>query len=103
MHEIQDFARNIAEAYRPMRIILFGSHAYGRATPDSDVDILVVLPDGGDPIGKAIEIGGAFDRSFPLDLIVRDPDVLRWRLDQHDWFLKEIIEKGKVLYEAADA
>ena len=35
-----------------------------------------------------------------LDLIVRDPDVLQRRIEQHDWFLIEITEKGRVLYEA---
>jgi predicted nucleotidyltransferase len=102
MGDIQAFAERIVEQFRPQRIILFGSHAYGTAGPDSDVDLLVVIPDGGRPLHKAAEIRRQVAAGFSLDLIVRDPDVLRWRIEQHDWFLKEIVEKGKVLYAAAD-
>lgn len=102
MADVQDLSDRIAREFRPERIILFGSHAYGKPGPNSDVDLLVVIPDGGDPIRKAIEIRTKFDIGFPLDLIVRDPEVLRWRIEQHDWFLKEIVEKGKVLHAAAD-
>jgi len=35
-------------------------------------------------------------------LVVRDPQDLRWRIEQHDWFLKEIVEKGKVLHATAE-
>lgn len=101
MADVQDLSDRIAREFRPERIILFGSHAYGNPGPNSDVDLLVVIPDGGDPIRKAIEIRTKFDIGFPLDLIVRDPEVLRWRIEQHDWFLKEIVEKGKVLHAAA--
>ena len=44
MEEIQTFARRIAEEFHPERIILFGSYAYGTPGPDSDMDLLVVLP-----------------------------------------------------------
>lgn len=40
---IRRLARQIAEKFRPQRIILFGSFAYGEPGPDSDVDILVVM------------------------------------------------------------
>lgn len=102
MGDIQAFADRIAQEFKPRRIILFGSHAYGTAGRDSDVDLLVVMPDGGRPLRKAAEICRRVAAGFVLDMIVRDPDVLRWRIEQHDWFLKEIVEKGKVLYAAAD-
>ena len=50
---------------------------------------------------KAAEISCAIERSFPLDLLVRDAQTLRRRIEQHDWFLMEIVERGEVLYEAA--
>ena len=40
----------IAEAFDPDRVVLFGSHARGTATSDSDVDLLVILPFEGRPI-----------------------------------------------------
>ena len=98
--KIQEFAGQVAAQFRPDRIILFGSYAYGSPTEDSDVDLLVVMPDGGDPLGTAAKIRRQIPRSFPLDLIVRDPEDLTWRIRQHDWFLKEAVEKGIVIHEA---
>ena len=97
MRVIRRFARQVAERFRPDKIILFGSHAYGTANEDSDVDLLVVMPTS-DEMNQAIRIILAFDPVFPLDLIVRTPENLQWRLAEEDWFLREVVEKGKVLY-----
>lgn len=43
-HAIRKFANQVARRFKPARIILFGSYAYGKPTPDSDVDLLVVMP-----------------------------------------------------------
>jgi predicted nucleotidyltransferase len=91
----------IAERFRPERIILFGSYAYGKPHKDSDVDILVVMP-ASDECNQAIRIRRMTDHPFPLDLIVRTPDDLQWRLSEGDWFMREIVSKGKVLYEQTD-
>ena len=89
--------------FRPRRIILFGSYADGRATAQSDVDLLVVMPHRGHPIHKAVEILDQLDPKFAIDLLVRSPAEVRRRLTQQDWFMRAVVEKGKVLYEAADA
>jgi predicted nucleotidyltransferase len=94
---ILDYARQVAEQFRPERIILFGSYAYGTPHKDSDVDILVVMP-AYDEINQAVRILEQTNSSFPLDLIVRTPDNLRWRLKEGDWFLREIVERGTILY-----
>jgi predicted nucleotidyltransferase len=44
MNAITEFSRRVAEEFSPEKIILFGSHAYGTPTEDSDVDLLVILP-----------------------------------------------------------
>ena len=88
---------------QPLRIILFGSYADGRATAQSDVDLLVVMPHRGHPIHKAVEILDQLDPKFAIDLLVRSPAEVRRRLTQQDWFMRAVVEKGKVLYEAADA
>jgi predicted nucleotidyltransferase len=97
---IRDYARQIAERFHPERIILFGSYAYGKPHKDSDVDILVVMP-AYDEINQAVRILEKTNSCFPLDLIVRTPHNLRWRLQEGDWFLREIVGKGTVLYEKA--
>src|SRR5689334_10818554 len=85
-HALRHFARQVAERFDPERIILFGSYAYGRPHADSDVDILVVMP-ARNEIDKAVQIWQAIDPPFALDLIVRTPHNLRWRLQEGDWFL----------------
>lgn len=99
--QIDDIATRIASSYHPERIILFGSYAYGHPSEDSDLDLLVVLPFDGRPVYKSIEILEMLHPTVPLDLIVRTPEQLASRLAQHDFFLHEIIQKGKVLYEAS--
>jgi predicted nucleotidyltransferase len=101
MSVIRRFARQVAERFKPERIILFGSYAYGKPHADSDVDILVVMPCR-NQIDQACRIDMAFDPPFPLDLIIRKPYAMEWRRREGDWFLREITSKGKVLYEAID-
>jgi predicted nucleotidyltransferase len=100
MKKIEDLTSQIAREFDPDKIILFGSHAYGQPNDDSDVDILVVLSFKGKPVRKAIEIRNRVDVRMPLDLIVRTPEQLADRLAQNDWFMREIVERGRTLYEA---
>ena len=98
---IRRFARRIAERFRPDKIILFGSYAYGNPHNESDVDLLVIMPTK-NAIDQSIRIKTAFKRLFSLDLIVRTPWQIERGLKDDNWFLREIMEKGKVLYEARD-
>ena len=100
MRKIRELTSQIARAFNPDKIILFGSHAYGQASSDSDVDILVVLPFEGKPVRKAIEIRNKINAGVPLDLIVRTPEQVADRVAQNDWFMREILERGHTLYEA---
>jgi predicted nucleotidyltransferase len=98
---IRRLARRIAERFRPEKIILFGSYAYGEPHAESDVDLLVIMP-ASDVVNQAIRIRLAFERPFALELIVRTPRQVERGLREDDWFLREVMEKGKVLYEAAN-
>ena len=98
---IRAYVRKIVERFRPERVILFGSHAYGKPNADSDVDLLVVMP-AANQSSLALRIRLALPSPFALDLIVRTPK--RWQrgLAEGDWFLREILETGKVLYETSN-
>jgi predicted nucleotidyltransferase len=98
---IRRFAREVAEKFQPEKIILFGSHAYGKPHADSDVDILVIMPCR-NQIDQAFKIRLAVSAPFPMDLIVRKPSNLGWRLRERESFHTEIMTKGKVLYEKGD-
>jgi predicted nucleotidyltransferase len=100
MDQIESLSREIAQEFRPQRIVLFGSYAHGEPTQDSDVDLLVVLPFTGRPVRKAIEIRSRVRPKIPVDLVVRTPEQVAERIAQEDWFIKEIVEKGRTLYEA---
>jgi predicted nucleotidyltransferase len=102
MRVIRRFARDVAEKFHPEKVILFGSYAYGTPHQDSDVDLLVVMP-ARNEIDQAVKIRLAIPAPFPMDLIVRTPQDLLWRLEEGDSFLREIVARGKVLYEQADA
>jgi predicted nucleotidyltransferase len=98
MRLIRRFARDVAAKFDPEKIILFGSHAYGTPHDDSDVDILVVMPCH-NQLSMAARIEIAIDPPFPLDIIVRTPKEMKWRLEERESFLTEVVTKGKVLYE----
>src|SRR5271157_4894549 len=100
MSVIRRFARDVAKQFHPDKIILFGSHAYGKPHADSDVDILVVMP-ARNASDQAIKIDRVTEPQFPLDLIVRTPKTITWRLKEGDSFLREVMARGKVLYEKA--
>ena len=70
---------------------------------DSDVDLLVVMPFEGHSPRKVAEIWFQVRPRFPLDLLVRTPGLLRQRLEMGDFFMKEIVDEGKMLYEAPDS
>ncbi|MCX7044593.1 MAG: nucleotidyltransferase domain-containing protein [Candidatus Sumerlaeota bacterium] len=97
---IRAYARRVAREFKPHKIILFGSYAYGKPTEDSDVDLLVIMPHKGRSVQKAIEINLRLNASFAMDLLVRSPNFIREKAAQGDSFIHEVMDKGKVLYEA---
>ena len=100
MNDIAEFSRQIAEEYHPERIVLFGSYAHGTQTPDSDVDLLVVMPFEGRSVERSVEMRLRFRPPFPVDILVRTPDKVRQRIEIGDTFMRDILQSGKVLYEA---
>ena len=98
--KIRKAAQKIADAVRPEKIILFGSFAYGSPTPDSDVDLLVIMESKLRPHARSVQVSEVLDpRPFPVDIIVRTPAEIEERLRVGDCFMREIVSKGKVLYE----
>ena len=97
---IDEVVRQIAEKFHPQKIILFGSYARGKPRPESDVDLLVVMDTPMREVEQAIQICQQIQYRFGLDLIVRKPQRLAERLKMGDWFLRDILEEGKVVYES---
>ncbi len=102
-HEsIQEITSRIVRDFHPLRLILFGSHARGDARPDSDVDILVVLPEASDKRRAAIEIRRILiDLPVCKDIIVTTPEEIERRGNLIGTMLRPALQEGKVLYERA--
>jgi uncharacterized protein len=89
----------IISGFRPERIILFGSYARGDASPDSDIDLLVVMPDGTDRRQTAIAIKEALhDVRVPKDIIVTTPDLITRHGHLVGTILRPALREGKELY-----
>jgi predicted nucleotidyltransferase len=91
----------VVRQFKPDRVILFGSYARGTPRPESDVDIMVVMETPVDA-EQSLLIRQAVPCDFGIDLLVMTPSTLRRRLELGDFFLKEVTEQGRILYESAD-
>jgi predicted nucleotidyltransferase len=105
---------DIIERLRPLqphKVILLGSHAWGRPDPDSDIDLLVVLDDDM-MAGKASSRGALYkrvarqlrdiERTVPLDLIVHSRSMHQAFLETDSMFARKMKREGEVLYESGN-
>jgi predicted nucleotidyltransferase len=91
--------QSIVAALHPQKIILFGSYACGNPTPDSDVDLLIIWDTDKPRRERVVAVSLAlYPRPFPVDILVKTPRELVEELP-HNFLLREILEKGVVLYE----
>jgi uncharacterized protein len=100
MVEIRRMVRRIVRQFHPDRVILFGSHARGQGGPDSDVDLLVVMPVKGSKREKRIAMGVSLsDFGMPLDIVLSTPEELEVRRHIPGTIERPAVLEGKVLYE----
>jgi len=95
---IKTISRTIARQFKPEKIILFGSYAWGTPTADSDVDLFIVK-ETKDTRQTARKIDSSlWPREVPLDIVVYSPERIGPSIRKGNFFVKNIITKGKVLY-----
>jgi predicted nucleotidyltransferase len=99
--DIEEWCETVGREFRPQKIILFGSYANGTPTEDSDVDVLIVmsLTDGQPDVRQAAAIRDRVPAPFPMDVIVRSPEQIARRMAQGDSFVKEVLSRGRLMYE----
>jgi HEPN domain-containing protein len=96
---LQQIARRIVDAYHPKMIIFFGSRLSGKPRPDSDIDLLVVMDARGSWWERHQQVSALFPQpSFRLDAHVYSPEQVVHRLEIGDYFMQDVIERGRVLY-----
>ncbi|MFN7561334.1 nucleotidyltransferase domain-containing protein [Prosthecobacter sp.] len=100
---IQQYCDAIAAAFKPRKIILFGSYAYGTPDEDSDVDVMVVMPKNRFRRDLGFKMRMKVPASFPVDVLVEPEDRLHARILDRESFILDITEKGRVMYEGVHA
>jgi len=92
--------QRIVQELNPEKIVLFGSYAYGIPNPHSDVDLLVIMKTKASLKERSWEVSRLLlPRPFPVDILVKTPQEVKNGLERGDFFLKEILTRGKVLYD----
>ncbi|MBI5306295.1 nucleotidyltransferase domain-containing protein [Candidatus Wolfebacteria bacterium] len=98
--KIKDITEKIVKEYKPEKIILFGSYAWGHPTESSDVDLFIIKNSDKKKWEREYELRlKIFPPSLPFDLLIYTPKEIQKRLKMGDFFINDIINKGKVLYE----
>lgn len=96
--KIQEITQKIVQQFHPEKIILFGSWAWGNPSPDSDIDLLVIKEtENTRELARAID-HSLFPRLLAIDLIVYKPEQVKLRKEKKDFFINDILTKGKILY-----
>ena len=96
---IQQMVKLIVAQFQPEKIILFGSHARGDGTADSDVDLLIVMPVEGSKRAKQLEIRAAVHHvRVPKDILVSRPEEFQWRKDIVGTIERPAVREGRILY-----
>lgn len=99
--DLNKLKKQIIKDYKPEKIILFGSLAWGKVTKDSDIDLFIIKKTNkrfGVRIDEVTLIANKTKVLSPKDILVFTPTELKARLDLDDFFIKKIINNGKVLY-----
>jgi predicted nucleotidyltransferase len=97
---LPEAVQRIVETLNPEKIILFGSYAEGTPSEDSDVDLLVIMETDASSKDRSWAVSRLLlPRPFPVDILVKTPQEIDRALQKGDFFIKDVISRGKVLYE----
>ncbi len=96
--EIKKITRQIVKKYKPEKIILFGSFASGYPKENSDIDLIVIKKTRKRFMKRLFEICRYIKSWMGTDILVYTPKEWEEALAEENYFIKEIAQKGKVVY-----
>lgn len=97
--ELKRIIAQISRGYSPQKIILFGSLTTGDVALAHDIDLLIIKETDKNPWQRTREVNRLFEHCAPVDLLVYTPEEIKARVEMNDFFIMDIMEHGKVLYE----
>lgn len=95
---LNEIIEQIRVKYKPQKIILYGSAAKGRATSHSDIDLLIIKKTKKRFIDRISDVLLSCEYDVPLEPLVYTPKEIRSRIRMGDFFIKDIMKNGSVLY-----
>jgi len=101
---LNEIVEKLQREYKPLKIILYGSYAYGTPNVDSDIDLLILKNTSERSVDRFVKVKKIIynpKRKIPVSPLIYSPDELKERLRIGDDFIKEILNKGVTLYEKA--
>jgi len=103
---LSEIVEKLKREYDPIKIILFGSYAYGNPTEDSDIDLFILKDSKERGVERFVSVKKIIydpNHKIPVSPLVYTPKEVEKRLRMGDDFIKEILEKGVILYERRDS
>jgi predicted nucleotidyltransferase len=101
---LESLVSRIVATVHPIRIVMFGSAARGELGPDSDIDLLVVMPEGTHRRHTAQRLYRTpLGVNVPVDFIVATPGDLEKHRDNIGLIYRTILREGRTIYAAGTA
>ena len=97
--EVENITQTLKTNYQPEKIILFGSCANGKIKSSSDIDMLIIKKSNKRRIDRIKEVLMMIDNNLPFEPLIYTPQEIKKRIELDDFFIKNIVKKGKILYE----
>ena len=92
---VSEIVSKIKKQFKPQKVILFGSYAWGNPTEDSDIDLFIIMESSLRRDKRALQVQKMFSqRTFPLDIIVYTPEEVKQSLERGNPFIREIMSQG---------
>lgn len=99
--EIKAVVKTIAENYKPDKIYLFGSFAWGKPTYDSDVDLFIIKEASERRFDRQLKVRMMLSGKVPVDILVYNKKEIEERIGWGDLFIQKILTQGKLVYDNA--